>query len=41
MTPGQLVSIGIFVAGALLFWMLPRKTPPPADLPKAPVPDKA
>ena len=30
-TPAQLVSLGIFIAGLLLYWQLPRKGPQPAS----------
>jgi phosphatidylglycerol:prolipoprotein diacylglycerol transferase len=41
MTPAQMVSAGIFAAGLLLFWRLPRKLPPPPPAAKAPAPGKA
>jgi len=41
MTPGQLVSIGIFLAGALLMLTLPRRRPPAEPAAKSAVPNKA
>lgn len=35
LTPGQMVSVGILVVAALLFWRLPRKTTGPASSPPA------
>jgi phosphatidylglycerol---prolipoprotein diacylglyceryl transferase len=35
LTPGQIVSIGIIIAGALLLWKLPRKTSQVSPGPKA------
>jgi phosphatidylglycerol:prolipoprotein diacylglycerol transferase len=41
LTPGQLVSIGIIVAGVVLLWKLPRKKIEMRDAVKATVADKA
>jgi phosphatidylglycerol:prolipoprotein diacylglycerol transferase len=41
LTPGQLVSIGIFLAGGLLFLTLPRNRPPPDPAAKSALPGKA
>jgi phosphatidylglycerol:prolipoprotein diacylglycerol transferase len=41
MTPAQLVSIGVIVAGLLLLWILSRRAPPAEIAAKSAVPDKA
>jgi phosphatidylglycerol:prolipoprotein diacylglycerol transferase len=41
LTPGQLVSIGIIAAGAILLWKLPRKKIEMREVVKATVADKA
>jgi phosphatidylglycerol:prolipoprotein diacylglycerol transferase len=41
MTPAQLVSIGIFLAGALLLLTLPRKRPPADSAAKSPLPNQS
>jgi phosphatidylglycerol---prolipoprotein diacylglyceryl transferase len=41
MTPAQLVSIAIVLAGALMLWLLPRQKPAPDSSPKTAVPDRA
>ena len=40
LTPGQVVSIGIFLAGALLLLTLPRKIPPAGPAPRPAAPNK-
>jgi len=41
MTPAQLFSIGIIIAGLLLLWILSRRTQPAQTAAKPAVPDKA
>lgn len=41
LTPGQVVSIGIVIAGLLLLWVQSRRRPPTRDASRSPVADKA
>lgn len=41
LTPAQVVSIGVVIAGVVLLWRLPRKKAGLDEMPKTPVPDKA